>query len=285
MFAVQIIFNVITIYLHTIDKEHCAATLKYMQTLIVVHLIYYAVVIVKNIRFGHFNNKFYLFGLLTVVGCISYDLLSYYGNRYRAGSMPLKGVSAIGVMVFLFLLILEFYHNISLKLMEETELNFLIKSAYTDELTQLPNRRYCSEQMKIIDDEINAGYTVMSFDLNNLKQANDNYGHSQGDILIQEAAEVIFASFAEHGIVGRMGGDEFIAILKNCTKEDVEALLKNFYENIAQKNQIKRSVDLAISCGYAMSGELQESNIEKLYQMADDRMYENKKQYKEARNL
>ena len=285
LFAIQMIFNIITLYLLTIDKVHCAASLKYMQILIVVHLMYFAIVIMKNIRFGRFNNRGYLVGLLIVVGCVAYDLLSYYSNRYHAGSMSLKGVSAIGVMVFLFLLILEFYHSVSLKMMEETERNFLIKSAYTDELTQLPNRRYCSEHMKMIDEEKISDYTVMSFDLNNLKQVNDNYGHSQGDILIQEAAEVILKSFAEHGVVGRMGGDEFIAILKTCRKEDIEELLKNLYGNIEKKNQNRRELDLAISCGYATSDELQEGNIEKLYQMADDRMYEDKKQYKEARNL
>ena len=127
-------------------------------------------------------------------------------------------------------------------------------------------------------------YTVMSFDLNNLKQANDNYGHSQGDILIQEAADVISESFAEYGVVGRMGGDEFIAILKTGKKAEIEALLEKFYINIQHKNQKLRDVDLAISCGYATSDELQESNSEKLYQIADDRMYEDKKQYKKERN-
>lgn len=284
LFAIQFIFDVITIYWHTIDKVHCAASLKYMQILIVVNLIYFAIVIIKNIRYGHFNSKVYLFGLLIVVGCIGYDLLSYCNNRYYAGTMEIKGVSGVGIILFLYILIFEFYHSISKKLMEETERNFLIKSAYTDDLTQLPNRRYCSEHMKMLDEKKMSDYTVISFDLNNLKQANDNYGHSQGDILIQEAADVIFESFSEHGVVGRMGGDEFIAILETGKKAEIEVLLEKFYINIQHKNQKQRSVDLAISCGYATSDELQERNSEKLYQMADDRMYEDKKQYKEERN-
>lgn len=284
LFVAQFIFDVVTLYLHTIDKVHCVATLKYMQILVVVHLIYFTVVVIKNIRFGHFNNRGYLVGLLIVVGCIGYDLLSYYTNRYHDGSMNIKGASSVGVMLFLFLLFLEFYRSMSLKIMEETERNFLIKSAYTDELTQLPNRRYCSEQMKKIDEDRISNYTIMSFDLNNLKHINDNYGHSQGDILIREAADVIFESFSEHGVVGRMGGDEFIAILKTSTKEEIEQLLKDFYGNIEKKNQGKGNMNVAISCGYAMSGELPERDTEKLYQMADDRMYKNKKKYKEARN-
>ena len=284
LFTIQMCFNVITIYLHTIDKVHCAASLKYMQILIIFHLIFYVFVLIMNIKKGRINTKSYIIGLLVVVGCIGYDMASYYVNRYWAGTMSLKGVSAIGIMVFLYLLILEFYRNMSKQMMEETERNSLIRSAYTDELTHLPNRRFCSEEMQKINNNKDATYTVVSFDLNNLKKVNDTYGHSQGDLLIQSAAEVIRDTFSEYGIVGRMGGDEFIAILNSSKEQEINCIIERFYENIKEKNCMYKEFVLSISCGYAISHELEEKNVEKLYQMADNRMYENKKRYKEKRN-
>ena len=77
-----------------------------------------------------------------------------------------------------------------------------------------------------------------------------------------------------------MGGDEFIAILKTAYKEEIENLLKKFCTNMARKNQEEPELNLSISYGYASSNEAAEKKIEKIYQIADDRMYANKKEYK-----
>ena len=102
--------------------------------------------------------------------------------------------------------------------MKDTERKSLIQRAYTDEMTELHNRRYCTEYMEKINENREENYTIICFDLNNLKETNDNYGHTRGDLLIQSAAQVIKDTFSKKGVVGRMGGDEFIAILKDLAK-------------------------------------------------------------------
>ena len=134
--------------------------------------------------------------------------------------------------------------------------------------------------MAQIDGEKTENYTVICFDLNNLKVINDTYGHAKGDILIKSAADVIGRTFEEHGFVGRMGGDEFIAVILTSTKKEIEALVEQFQENIAKKNCEVENLNMSISYGYASSDELPEKDIEKVFQKADDRMYEYKKQYK-----
>lgn len=281
LLTVQVVFDVVIIALHTIDVIHCAAVLRYMQLIIICHLIYFTVVLILNLKSSCLRNRLYLIGMLVIIGCIGHDMISYYCNRYYGYSFLTKrGVSAIGVMIFIFILIVTFYMNITEKLMQEAEQEFLIKTAYTDELTQLYNRHYCSEHMKAMEEKQDSDYTVISFDLNNLKTVNDTYGHVKGDILIKSAAEVIAETFEKYGVVGRMGGDEFIAILPTSHKEEIEGLIDEFSSNISKKNQEQNDLNLSISYGYALSCELQETNIEKLYQMADGRMYENKKEYK-----
>lgn len=281
LFFVQVAFDIVIFTLHAFDIVHCATVLSYMHILLICLLIYFMVIMILNLKSSKLTGRMYLLGMLVVVTCIGYDLVNYRMERNLGSSLSsAKGVSAIGMMVFIFILIFVFYIDLTQKLMQETERASLLKSAYTDELTQLHNRRYCSEYMKEISEVKTGDYAIVCFDLNNLKTTNDTYGHAQGDILIRSAADVIERTFKEYGVVGRMGGDEFIAILKTAHKEVLETLMQQFQTNIAQKNKEIEGLCMSIAYGYASSEKTGENDIERLYQIADDRMYENKKAYK-----
>lgn len=270
--------------LHSMDIVHLAAMLPYMVGNIVCCLFYFSVVIFINFKFSRATDRLYMIGMLTIIFCTVYDLIGYGGDRYYGYSIltRVKGVSSIGVMVLIFILFLSFYFDVTQKMMQETERNSLIRSAYTDELTQLYNRRYCMEHMNRLREEGAADYTVICFDLNNLKTVNDTYGHAKGDVLIKSAAEVLKETFAKQGIVARMGGDEFIAVLDTADKDKAAECMERFQQNIHRKNDQVKDLNLSIACGYASCLEM-EADIEKVYQMADDRMYEHKKQMKMGR--
>ena len=278
-------YNVVSLMvmmtLHALDIVHLATMLPYIVGIIVLCLIYFLVVIIMNFRFSRAVDRLYLVGMFTIVCCTVYDLIGYGSDRYYGNNtlMNMKGVSSIGVMVLIFILFLSFYFEITQNMMAEAERNFLIKSAYTDELTQIHNRRYCMEFMNKIREEGNCDYTVICFDLNNLKTVNDTYGHAKGDILIKSAAEVLSETFGGHGIVARMGGDEFIAILNTADEKRTGNLMERFGQNIDRKNQQIKDLGLSIACGLA-SGRESDADIEKVYQAADNRMYEHKKQIK-----
>lgn len=279
----QIAFTTVLIGLHAVDLVHCAATLKYMQGLIICHLVYFMIVEFMNLRISRqLVHKLFLVGMLVLSACVFYDLLFYYLNRYHGVTfLPVKGIASLGLVLFIFILMVSFYINTTQKLMQETERNFLIRSAYTDELTQIHNRRYCMEYMNRIMETENQAYTVFCFDLNNLKVTNDTYGHARGDLLIKSAAEVIEKAFGPHGIVARMGGDEFIAIAETHNSSDISSMIGEFHSAIDQKNMDIPDLHLSIALGYA-SCTPKEYNIEKIYQLADDRMYEDKVKMKQA---
>lgn len=279
-FTVHTLATMLMIILHATDTVHCAATLKYMQALIVCGLTFFIIIEIMNLRSSKTIDKLFLVGMLIIGACIFYDLAIYWSNRYHGkASNTIQGITSIGVVLFIFILIGSFYINLTQKLMQETERNFLIKSAYTDELTQIHNRRYCMEYMNNLKDGGSCSHTVVCFDLNNLKITNDTYGHAKGDILIKSAAEVISETFGENGIVARMGGDEFIAIIETASPEKIAILMEQFQINLQNKNEETEDLNLSIAYGYA-SCNAQEYNIEKIYQIADNRMYENKKHMK-----
>ncbi len=282
LLSVQLSFITVAMVLHTMDIVHFAATLKYMHIIIICSLVYFFMVLILNLKAKKKKNKFFLAGMLFIIICIAYDLAGYCLERYSGYSpFNLKGVSSIGVMVFVFILIIAFYMDMTKKAMQETERNSLLKSAYTDELTQLHNRRYCKEFMQKIDKGSTKGYTVFCFDLNNLKVMNDTYGHAKGDLLIQSAAEVIQETFGNYGIVARMSGDEFAAVLETSDESQVMIMVSNLHKNINRKNAETENLDMSMAYGYAC-GSQDEQEIEKLYQLADNRMYEHKEKMKKA---
>lgn len=283
LFAVQLLATSVFLALHTIDLVHCAATLKYMQVLILCHLIFSAVVEFMNLLISRqLIHRLFLIGMLVLSGSVCYDLVFYYFNRYLGIAISsTKGIASVGLVIFIAMLLISFYLDMTQKMMQEKERDFLIKSAYTDELTQIHNRRYCMEYMTRVREMENPDYTVFCFDLNNLKTTNDTYGHAQGDILIRSAADVIINAFEPHGIVARMGGDEFIAIAETNNPEEISAMIREFRDNIAQKNEEIPDLHLSIAFGYA-SCSPKEYNIEKIYQIADDLMYENKQKMKKS---
>lgn len=279
-FVTELISAFVAITLHTLNLVHLAGMFKYMQVIMLVGLLFFLLVLIMNLKNTRYEGKLSVVGLLIVIGCVAYDMLGYNSGRYFGKDyFNLRGVTSSGIMMFICILFVSFYIEMTQKMMEQKERDFLIKSAYTDELTQLHNRRYCMEYMNKLREERNFKYTVICFDLNNLKTVNDTYGHAKGDVLIRSAAEVIAETFEDYGVVARMGGDEFVAVIGTADEEKLASLMKEFVQNIDRKNRVIRDLNMSIAYGYA-SGSQSDSDIEKVYQTADDRMYEKKKQMK-----
>ena len=85
--------------------------------------------------------------------------------------------------------------------------DFYKEMAVTDTMTGVYNRSAFEEwEYETSDYE---GYSIATFDLNNLKWCNDNLGHAAGDAYIQASARIIKEIFGRHGKCYRIGGDEF----------------------------------------------------------------------------
>lgn len=283
LLSVQVVLTVVAIALHAMDLVHGAKMLIYFQILIIIHLGFMFYVLYKGSKANRRLSKYISIGLMLVGVCVFYELFTYFATRYtRVEVVQVKGVSSVGLTVFLGILVLDLYHRVTQSMMEEKEKELLIKRAYTDELTKLNNRAYCSEYMRKLSVDKSSEYTIINFDLNGLKKMNDTYGHIKGDELICYAALVLEKTFSEEGVVGRMGGDEFIAIIENVNTEFIDNLLVKLDENIQEVNNKKPNFGLSISYGYATSTELNGANCERIYQVADERMYAYKKEVKKA---
>ena len=149
------------------------------------------------------------------------------------------------------------------------ELDTILRSAAeTDALTNLPNR-YRFEQFVLEAKESGYSAAVLLFDVNYLKQTNDTRGHLAGDQLLCTAADCIASSFGENCF--RFGGDEFAAIIINCTPEMIESMLRRFEKAEEEKN-------ISISYGYAYTDDIGKTSFKRLLDEADHKMYMHKEQ-------
>ncbi|HEB28695.1 MAG TPA: phosphodiesterase [Porticoccus sp.] len=108
----------------------------------------------------------------------------------------------------------SFVRDISKKLQRE---ELMAKQAYTDPVTELPNRHYFQDrlQQEISRTSRSKKYSAVFFvDLDHFKTINDSMGHSMGDVLLQQFAQRLQTRLRQYDTVARFGGDEFVVLLQ-----------------------------------------------------------------------
>lgn len=126
--------------------------------------------------------------------------------------------------------------NIHETKMRELQLTTL---ANTDGLTQIYNRNAVETNIKdFLEQEKESGqlHAFMIIDLDNFKSVNDCLGHSTGDRILQECADIIMKSFRRIDVIGRVGGDEFVVLAKDIgTISNADILATKLVEQLNWK--------------------------------------------------
>ena len=162
------------------------------------------------------------------------------------------------------------------------------KLALIDELTGLHNRRgfltLAAHQLRT-SDRLGQSVHLLFADLDGMKWINDNLGHGMGDQALQEAAELLRATFREADLLARLGGDEFAVLAMNGNSGGGEVIARRFAEKIASFNRREgRSYRLSISIGVASYDPASPCSIEELLERGDALMYEQKQTMKRREN-
>lgn len=150
----------------------------------------------------------------------------------------------------------------------------------TDFLTGMYNRTGCEKLLfSFIEEEKAAGRsTVLLFvDINNMKDINDDYGHLNGDLAIKATANAMHDSLPKGWLLGRYGGDEYVAVGKYEDFMTIEKYREHF-DSILKDTVAGLHVafDLSASAGYCLIRPDDEGNIEDYIRIADESMYEEK---------
>ena len=138
-----------------------------------------------------------------------------------------------------------------------------------DFLTGLYNRNRLNAYMNEIAASPNESIALIFLDINGLKKVNDVDGHLAGDSLIRRAANTLIGVFPENEIF-RVGGDEFVTILRGVTEQEVVNYIKLLKQR-AKKNYVSFAI------GYAMTDK--SDDMERILREADANMYEDKRKF------
>jgi diguanylate cyclase (GGDEF)-like protein len=149
--------------------------------------------------------------------------------------------------------------------------------ATTDELTGLSNRRYFMERCKQRT-ALSLRYqhidSLMVLDADHFKKINDTHGHHAGDEMLKLIAQALCESLREVDIIGRWGGEEFVALLHQSNQEDArhtaERVRKAIKEKVVAVNEKK--VHCTVSIGIVTSTP-ENADLDDLLRRADAAMY------------
>lgn len=160
---------------------------------------------------------------------------------------------------------------------EHMEKEKLKINAQIDALTDIYNANSTRELIKEACLHAEPGsHALLIADLDHFKDINDQFGHYQGDKVLFECAAALKEVFAAHGLVGRLGGDEFLIFIEIKNEEQLQAMVQELFTKMTKlRIANKLQCAITISVGYTMIYE--ERDFRTLYKQADKALYEVKK--------
>lgn len=161
----------------------------------------------------------------------------------------------------------------------EQELQRAKEQSKEDFLTKLFNKRALDEYMNIKEAEFaryEKNFTVVFFDLDFFKSVNDTYGHDAGDAVLFAFAKILKKEARSVDVVGRYGGEEFIAILGE-TDVDGGVVFANKVRNKVKNARLmykENRIELTVSCG--VSERKTHFSLQNTVKSADEALYKAK---------
>lgn len=211
-------------------------------------------------------------------------LIIFSGERLAVNTLNLAYAAALtsatlaALLIILVVLLARMINSFE-KQLRDTSL--------TDELTGIHNRRgfYLLGEQALRDARRSTNpATLLFFDVDNLKEANDTLGHDIGSQLLCDIATLLRANFRDSDIVGRLGGDEF-AVLTHGPQNDMSPALQRLKEAVKiAKKAGNRPYTISFSVGKVTIEPQSSESLDELLARADAAMYRNKRERQAGRN-
>ena len=231
------------IYSYTDSNSYVAGPLRYLPY--IIFFVYLAVFLTLNII-----------------------RLRYFSIKNRIIAMYICLVSILCVVLYLIFDKTDDYNPIFVSALVFYFLFLYIHQASIDPLTGLLNRQ--SFYQDILEKKNQVTF-VASIDMNDLKQINDNLGHSYGDLALEKVSTIIKNAAGRKGSCYRIGGDEFMILFLYSNKEEVEKKIA------IMKEEMNKTI---YSCAFGYVNSNEYPSLDEAVKEADKLMYEDKARIK-----
>ena len=154
----------------------------------------------------------------------------------------------------------------------------LRRQATLDSLTGLLNRRAVIESLTeelARSSRVDASVGVLMLDIDEFKYINDSYGHQVGDAVLAEVAGRLVSALRTYDKVGRYGGEEFLAVLPDCSAELLDSVAERIRSRIMAKRFVTASAEISVtvSVGGAISEPAHQLRADEGIRSADLALY------------
>ena len=152
------------------------------------------------------------------------------------------------------------------------------KLAITDTLTDINNRRgfdALAQQRLHLAKRIENPLGFFYFDVDQFKKINDQYGHAVGDDVLKIVAQSLQVSIRSADVIGRIGGDEFVALVSAKDTDESEKILARFNQSIEKKQIEAKLPPFSVCAGYTQIDI--NLSIKDIIKIADENMLAKKK--------
>lgn len=269
--AVGILFFIVTTILHLTNVAHYPSFLIVYHSYIFVSFFLMAIFRVLYDRGAGLQERILAGGTVVFVLFAMAEVFRYNVQNMFGLSKPFLDTTWLpfGTLLFILLLMVGYLVYLYEQMRDKTEKEVLRQIAYRDALTGIYNRAKCEHIFEVLNRDDN-DYAIVSIDVNGLKMVNDHFGHSMGDKLLCSFAEVFKNAFNGIGTTIRMGGDEFVAIVRAEHLSDLNSALKTM---VLLEKEIELPIKLNVAYGYSIRRRGDAVTAMDVYRMADANMY------------
>jgi diguanylate cyclase (GGDEF)-like protein len=162
----------------------------------------------------------------------------------------------------------------------EKELQEAKKESKEDFLTKLYNKRALDEFLSIKEAEFkryNRNYTIVMFDIDFFKKVNDTYGHEAGDAVLSAFGKILKKDCREVDVVGRFGGEEFMAILSETDTKGGAVFADKVRQHVQKARFVYRKKRIEVTVSAGVAERKKHISLEATINSADEYLYQAKK--------
>ncbi|MGE5235033.1 MAG: diguanylate cyclase [Acidobacteriota bacterium] len=174
---------------------------------------------------------------------------------------------------------IEVFHDDSETMAALERIDELQRAAYVDTLTGLANRAYTEITLRArLDEMARYGWPcgVLFLDIDHFKEVNDRHGHEAGDRALKTVAATLAKSARSFDLIGRWGGEEFLAVVANVDLGALAALAERFRALVEASRVNAAGVTLPITVSVGATLARRTDTVGHLVDRADALMYRSK---------
>ncbi len=161
----------------------------------------------------------------------------------------------------------------------ENELEEARAESKEDFLTKIYNKRALDEFLKIKEAEFERyehNYSIVMLDIDHFKAVNDNFGHDAGDAVLRAFAKILKHEARATDIVGRFGGEEFMALLEETDTKGGAVFAEKVRKHVEKAKFIYKGERIAVSVSAGVSERKRNTSLKGTIKLADENLYKAK---------